>query len=348
MISRLLTQIVKPLALFSTMTPRASSPGAIAGALEVARKLQLPTRDEMLRRDPNVYHFWDSNDKLLEEAWKEWQDTDEKALALPKLDDSIIHTKLREAVDKAWEDPSHEVHVKDLWEEVAPGVYAVQFFDMEQIDVLRAWMDAAAESGIPIRPPYGIVLNRKGCMLDPRSVGYLAAPGFQSFYRNVLVDHYIRPLGRLLFPESIQAKDDSESFGFSIQYQAGGDASIRRHSDASSITFNINLDKEPTWTGSSLYFWDSATGERKTVSWKPGMAMVHLGRTQHAALPIQSGTRSNLVIWTMGKGGSRGYGDPMMMEDGSYPEEYQLSREVRWTKPTEPAQCDSWDRWSPF
>ena len=333
----------------STSVASSSSSSATKSALEKARNLQLPSREEMLMRAPTVYQFWDQNDKILEEAWKEWQQTDE-ANDLPPLDASIIHPKLRHAVDQAWEDPTQEIHLKNVLEEVAPGVYAVQFFDMDKIRVIQAWMDAAAKSGIPTRPPYGIVLNREGFMLDPRSVGYLAAPGFQSFYKDILVDHYIRPLGRLFFPESIQSKDDNTSFGFSIQYRANGDESIRRHSDAGTVTFNINLDATKSWTGSELYFWDATAGQRKTVEWKPGYAMMHLGRTQHAALPIESGNRANLVIWTMGKTKTRGYGDPMLLEDGTYPEELQLTQEERWTKPTEGNwQRDSYeDRWSPF
>ncbi|MEM1009861.1 MAG: hypothetical protein AAGJ35_12765 [Myxococcota bacterium] len=55
----------------------------------------------MLRRDHAVYDFWNQNDKVLEEAWKEWQTTSEYK-ALPKLDSSLIHPKLREVVDGIW------------------------------------------------------------------------------------------------------------------------------------------------------------------------------------------------------------------------------------------------------
>ncbi|CAB9514515.1 and iron-dependent oxygenase domain-containing protein 2 [Seminavis robusta] len=332
------------------MAPRATTTANECHALEMARNLKLPSREEMLRRDPKVYQFWSDNEECLVDAWNEWQQTDDKALALPKLDESILNPKLKQAIEAAWEDPSKEVNVKDLWEEMAPGVYGIQFFDKDKVQVLREWIDVARESGIPTRPPYGIVLNRKGLMIDPRSVGYMAAPDFQTFYQDVLVDRYIRPMGRLLFPEFIQTKDDSESFAFSIQYQAGGDESIRPHSDASTITFNINLDLEQTWTGSSLYFWDNERTTRKTVAWKPGMAMIHLGRTMHAALPIETGTRSNLVIWTFAKNGGRGYGgaDPLMLDDGRYPEEYQLSPEQRWSLPTDRSSPDSWDRFAPF
>mmetsp|Transcript_12200 Transcript_12200/g.33859 ORF Transcript_12200/g.33859 Transcript_12200/m.33859 type:complete len:314 (+) Transcript_12200:263-1204(+) len=313
----------------------------------------MPSREEMLRRDSKVYRFWDANEKLLETAWKEWQVNDKQALALPKLDSSLIHPELRAAVEAVWENPteSNERALKNLWKEVSPGVYDIPFFDMDKIHIVRQWFDQAADAGIPTRPPYGIVLNRKGFMIDPRSVGYLAAPDFQTWYRD-LVDTYVRPLGRLFFPEAILPNDDSETFAFSIQYQGqeGGDKSIRPHSDASTITFNINLDEEKTWTGSSLIFYNGG-GDNRHVEWAPGHAVMHLGRKMHAAVPIESGTRSNLVIWTMGKGGGMGYGSsnsPMAGDNGEYPEVYRLSPEQRWVKPEEQPPTQYLDRWSPF
>ena len=357
---RKLPKPVQKLALLSTfaMTPQSTSTAfshsaasVNYSALEQARKLEMPSREKILARDGSVYDFWNHNEELLEKAWEEWND--KEATNLPKLDSSLIHPKLRAAVEATWKDPSVEKEqaIRDLWQEVAPGVYAIQFLDLEQISKLRQWLDATAKAGIPTRPPYGIVLNRKGVMMDPRSVGYLAAPDVQSFYR-LLVDEYARPLGRLFFPEHIRETDDDQSFAFSIQYQgeSGGDKSIRHHTDASTVTFNINLDEQQTWTGSSLIFFTEQGN--KQVTWSPGFAVMHLGKTMHAALPIESGTRSNLVIWTMpSAGGHRAYGSvsPLATEDGCYAPEYQLSVQERWTKPKVEEGKPNWNnRWSPF
>ena len=363
------------------------------GALQYVRtKLVLPTYQETLRRDTKAYYeFWNTNDKVLQQAWKEWDETDPIAVSLPTLDDSIIHPKLRSAVNIAWKvigrtnkkekvddndttnnnsnndekDMIHEIEtsMKELWEEVAPNVYGIQFFDLQRLHKLQEWFVAIQNSGIPTRPPYGIVLNRKGCMIDSRSVGYVASPKFQSFYMDILVNSYIRPLSRLLYPRDISSQDDdSESFAFTIQYQAGGDESIRPHTDSSTITFNINLDTTQTWTGSSLYFWNTTTKtktrERFTVNWKPGYAIMHLGTTLHAATPIESGTRSNFVIWTFGtnkKNMAYGVGStssPLTLDDDDTPEEYKtmmMTPKQRWTKPTTTSvAATSWDRWSPF
>ena len=339
--------------------------------LAQARALQVPSRDAVLRRDMSVYDFWNTNEALLEDAWKEWQETDPVAKTLPPLDASLIHPTVRQAVEAIWIiKENHDVNketsdddtimaeqiesleqtLKGLWKEVAPGVYAAQFLDLSQIHKLQAWFEAAAESGIPVRPPYGIVLNRKGFMMDERSVGFWAAPAIQEFYQRILMDQYIRPLGRVFFPDSIIESDDNGSFAFSIQYQVGGDESIRHHTDASTMTFNLNLDDEKTWTGSYLYFWETLNGgKRFTVEWEPGMAVMHLGKTLHAAVPIESGTRSNWVIWTTPrKGGLGSYGSsPLTDGQGKYPPEYQLSPEQRWTKVPPPTE-KPYDRWSPF
>ena len=47
-------------------------------------------------------------------------------------------------------------------------------------------------------------------------------------------------------------------------------------------------------------------------------AIMHLGKTLHAALPIESGIRNNIVVWNMGNDGGRGYGGPLTTDDGKY------------------------------
>eukprot|EP00567_Pseudictyota_dubia_P004419 CAMPEP_0197435824 /NCGR_PEP_ID=MMETSP1175-20131217/3330_1 /TAXON_ID=1003142 /ORGANISM="Triceratium dubium, Strain CCMP147" /LENGTH=130 /DNA_ID=CAMNT_0042964943 /DNA_START=89 /DNA_END=477 /DNA_ORIENTATION=- len=110
-------------------------------SLEYARNLKLPSRDEMLRRDAKVYDFWNRNEEVLEKAWGEWNE--KEAANLPTLDGSIINPKLRAAVEAAWKDPTpeNEHAIKNLWEEVAPGVWAMQFLDLEQLHKLRQWFD---------------------------------------------------------------------------------------------------------------------------------------------------------------------------------------------------------------
>tara|TARA_R110001583_G_scaffold8952_1_gene42210 strand:+ start:10273 stop:11022 length:750 start_codon:yes stop_codon:yes gene_type:complete len=215
--------------------------------------------------------------------------------------ESLLDTKLRNAVQQAWKDPAKEVALQDLMQEVSPGVFQFQLFDPAQLAHFRHYLDEVANAKIPLRPPYGIALNRRGAMLDERSEGFLAAPNFQLFYRQVM-DKYMRPIARFLFPETMGY--DSQTFGFSINYQTGVDTSLRLHTDASAVTLNVNLNLPgETFTGSEVDFYDSLTGEKNRLTFKPGIAMIHRGNIAHAAQPIISGERTNFVMWLYGERG---------------------------------------------
>ena len=231
--------------------------------LQLARALNLPTRQAMLNREHSVQQFWSNNNELITNAWSEWELSELNQSAFT-LDDSLLDKNLREAITKAWQDPTKEHFVKSLLKEVAPDVYEFQFFDPERLSDLRGYLEQVWSSGIPMRPPYGIVLNRRGVMLDKRSSGYLAAPSFQAFYNEVL-NNYMRPISRLLFPEIMGY--DTQTFGFSIYYDPNTDASIRPHTDASAVTLNINLNLPgEEFTGSELDFYDQVTGKVTQLS----------------------------------------------------------------------------------
>ncbi|WP_017446620.1 hypothetical protein [Gayadomonas joobiniege] len=267
--------------------------------LQQARSLSLPTREQILIRSPEVQAFWHNNRTLLQNAWPQWQQS--LADGVIKLDEDLIDQKMRHAVTQAWANPELEDNVKSLWHSVVPGVYQAHLFSPQKLATLRQFFEQAAASEIPLRAPYGIALNRHGAMLDPRSEGYLAAPEFQVFYRR-LMDKYIRPIGRLLFPEITGF--DSQTFGFSIQYEAGVDASLRMHTDASSVTLNVNLNlPDESFTGSEVDFYDPSTGRKKRVTFTPGLALIHRGNVAHAAQPITSGKRTNMVLWLYGQHG---------------------------------------------
>ncbi|XHX61509.1 2OG-Fe(II) oxygenase [Pseudosulfitobacter sp. SM2401] len=266
-------------------------------SLETARTIARPSRDAMLQRDISVHHFWSQNRDLFQDAWAEW----EQGGNGHTLDASLYDPKLREAVEQAWADPTKEGAVKDLWKEVFPGVYEAQFFDPAKLSILRDYMTKVADAGIPLRPPYGISLNRGGAMLDSRSEGYLAAPNFQVFYRN-LMDAYMRPISRLLFSDVMGY--DTQTFGFSIQWQADADTSLRAHTDASSVTLNINLNLPgEDFAGSGVRFFDRETRKVSELTFASGTALIHHGSVPHESMPITQGERSNFVLWLYGNQG---------------------------------------------
>lgn len=299
--------------------------------LTKARTIIRPSRGEMLQRSPSVNRFWDENEKVFESAWGEW----EKAGNLKglTLDRSLYAPELRKAVEGAWGNPAQETLVKDLWTEVFPDVYEAQFFDPAKLSDLRTFLDRAADADIPMRPPYGLVLNRGGAMLDPRSQGYLAAPTFKAFYQD-LMDHFMRPIARLLFPDVYGY--DSQTFGFSIQWEAGKDTTLQAHTDASSVTLNINLNLPgEEFDGSAVRFMDPATKSVKDLTFAPGTALIHHGSAMHASKPITKGERHNFVLWLYGQHGQIPY------QHGQGAE--LASAAKRWTVPQIPS-----DGFAPF
>lgn len=288
--------------------------------LEQARSLVIPSRQDMLAREPSVQRFWDNNRQLLANAWGEWEEDAMRDLVIP--DETLIDSHLLNAVKAAWKKPDSESAVHKLWHEAAPGVYMAQFFDPEKLSDLRHYLNEVAHAGIPLKPPYGIVLNRHGAMLDERSEGYLAAPKFQVFYRQIL-DEFMRPVARLLFPEVMGY--DAQTFGFSIQWQAGMDTSLRLHTDASAVTMNVNMNLPgEEFTGSEVDFYDPITGKMNRLNFEPGTAMIHRGNIAHAAQPILSGERSNMVFWL--------YGDHMRIPEENVPQSAVDARQ-RWALP---------------
>ncbi len=278
-------------------------------ALSEARALILPSRQAMLHRETSVSDFWNNNRKLLEEAWEAWEIENKDNLPIP--DETLLDPRLRKAVNDAWDHPEKEAAVADLWEEVMPGVYTAQFFDLERLAEFRQYLEAVATSQIPARPPYGIQLNRYGVMLDPRSEGHLAAPNFQTFY-NDMMDRYMRPIARLLLGTYGY---DNQTFGFSIQYNPDKDKDLHPHTDASAATLNININlPDEAFTGSQVDFHDKTTGQTVQTVFEPGKAIIHRGSVPHATHPITSGQRSNLVVWLYGdrmqvpRGGESSYG----------------------------------------
>jgi len=291
-------------------------------ALERARAISRPTRDEMLQRTPSVQNFWAQNTPLFQDAWTQWEASIGQA---PILDGSLYDPKLRDAIAQAWQDPSKEGAVRDLWTEVFPGVFEAQFFDPARLSVLRDYLETVADANIPLRPPYGISLNRGGAMLDGRSEGYLAAPHFQAFYRD-LMDAYMRPISRLLFPDIVGY--DTQTFGFSIQWQADADRSLRAHTDASSVTLNLNLNLPgEAFSGSGVKFFDRETRQFAELGFAPGKALIHHGSVPHESMPITQGERTNFVLWLYGDNGQVPlYGAPY--DD--------IDAKERWTVPTAP------------
>jgi hypothetical protein len=234
----------------------------------------------------------------------------------------VMDPTLYRSIHQAWNDPSveNEDVLKDLWKQVIPGVYACQLFTPKGIQRIRHHLKAASESGIPTRRPNG--MNRFGLVLDIETQGGVSYPKIDTF-RDMVIDRYLRPLGRLFFQNYIGPGDDSSAYAFTIQYQPDKDTKLNEHSDASVVTLNINLNlPEEDYDGSSIYFVDNENGERQELTFAPGMALLHRGLHRHAALPIESGERVNMVLWL--------FGDHGYVRFAPYDEKDQMSATERW------------------
>ena len=307
-----------------------NSTESTTSALQKARHLTAPAVVSTDGGETEGLDFWTQHAPLLRKAWHEWEQTQQ---GLPVLDDSVFDHSLRAAIQRAWEAPETEDAIRLLWQPVAPQVYAAQLVQPERIPDIRAYMDAAADAGIPLRRPNG--MNRFGMVLDDQTEGAFTAHGMDDWLK-ILVNDYVRPLGRLFFREYVGAGDDSESYAFTIRYKEGEDQALREHADASLITLNLNLNvpNETDYEGSTLYFVDDETGQHHPVNFRPGMAVLHRGLTRHAAQPIVRGERTNLVVWLFGK---HGY-----VRFVPYEEREQLTRPERWKKPK--SGGNKWER----
>merc|ERR1719265_2624180 len=148
-------------------------------------------------------------------------------------------------------------------------------------------------------------MNRYGVILD--QVGMEAA-------FNGLVDAYIRPLAAMLFPELVGPRDVTEHYAFTVRYEDGGDTELAKHGDASVVTLNLCLGR-PGWQGGALRFFESGgegiyrlpEGNESAgggdLQFRTGMAVLHRGQHKHQALQLESGERTNLIVWLMGDHG---------------------------------------------
>jgi predicted 2-oxoglutarate/Fe(II)-dependent dioxygenase YbiX len=318
----------------------ASAASSHQSFLQQARDLQAPSAQAKHHGEMEGAEFWETHATLLRRAWKEWEEAlqqEQYQQYLPALNASILNPAIRSAVQTAWENPATgEREVKKLWTRVAPGVevFSCQLFDPNRIQDIRKHLDAAESSGIPTRRPNG--MNRFGLILDATNStdGSVAMQGLDDFLQNVLVDDYVRPLGRMLFPEYFgnPKNDDVDSYIFTIRYKQGHDVQLNEHSDASLVTLNVNLNlpndnehDEESYSGSSIYFVDEIDKKTKhNVTFTSGMALLHRGMTRHAALPIQEGERTNMVVWLFGEDG--------YVRTAPYEKHEQLSQKQRWQK----------------
>lgn len=324
-------------------------------ALALARSLDPPAASATLDGEFENADFWQKWGPLLRLAWDELG----RAVNAPessvgwdvegKRDDlrlglgDVVDASLARAALTARADPTAEAEraVLSLWSAAVPsapvdlGVYRTRLLTVDGLRRIRFHLDRAASSGIPTRRPNG--MNRHGVILDENVDGAVSLPALTGFVDS-LVDEIVRPVGRALFPADAGKGDDADYFSFTIRYSAEEDVELREHRDASVFTLNVNLNLPGEgYGGSALYFVDPSEESRTfNVEFEPGIALLHRGSLKHAALPIEEGSRQNLVIWLFGKGG-----DVRILP---YAENERLSVEERWERDLSSSPWSWWNQ----
>ena len=299
--------------------------------------------------------YRDEHGDLLHAAWTEW----EESISLEEMQDDyhVIEPMLSKVIDETFANPSteNESSVQSLWsssfkhadstiQRLPDGVYASQLLTQSGIAFIRSLLDKAVASGIPTRRPNG--MNRNGVILDRKVNGAIPVAPLIDLIESQIIDHVLRPVGRLLFQEYIGCNDDIEYFAFTIRYDGGDlddnmprDIKLKEHRDASVITLNVNLNlHDEGYSGSDVFFREfprtdskekSLHNDMALVKFSPGMAIIHLGAHRHGSIPIlqynhvkDDSMRYNLVIWLFGE-----HGDVRI---APYSREEQMNIVERW------------------
>jgi len=153
-------------------------------------------------------------------------------------------------------------------------------------------------------------MNRYGTLLDELGL----SPGLL----DPLMREWLRPLCAVLPPLAAAGGASLDRHkSFVVAYRLGEDEQLSEHYDNSEVTLNANLGRQFD-NGELLFFGhkDSAGGNPVAHhDWAEGggvgHAVLHLGSNVHAALPISSGERYNLVVWMRSSAHRQVAGCPM-------------------------------------
>jgi hypothetical protein len=194
-------------------------------------------------------------------------------------------------------------------EAIAAGVYALPVFSERFCELLCAELDAFARSGLPCGQPNS--MNRFGCLLDEL--------GFSPGLIDPLIREWVRPLCAALPPlAAVGGASLDRHKTFVVAYRIGEDEHLSEHFDNAEVTLNVNLGVD--FEGGELVFYghrlSAGSAPQAHHEWEAegrgvGHGVLHLGAQVHAALPIASGLRRNLVVWMRSRAHRQVAGCPM-------------------------------------
>ena len=170
------------------------------------------------------------------------------------------------------------------------------------VEEVYAYKEWAKQHRVPLTAPNS--MNRYGLALDALGLGTWAEQ---------LADLFVEPIRRNHFPDFAPITP-SGVYGFVVEYEQGKQTRLNPHYDApSALTLNVALTSSYDYEGGELVFYGARCTrhamERSEISYELehsiGRGLVHLGRRMHAAKPITSGRRFNLILWCSAKRTSR-------------------------------------------
>ena len=314
-----------------------AAPRQLASALDEARNAALLAPDvirNVSSREKGEFEadeWWERHHQLFKAARVQWGRKHHKLYAFRKHMETFVDKELLAAVFELEENASHdssstvdEGRIARLIKPTAsPNVHRIRLLTPEFCSALLEELEHAEQSGVPLRRPNG--MNRFGAILEELPGGL----GMDEMVRSI-AHRFVRPIAQMLFPWLITTADVTDHYGFVVKYNIGDDVSLAQHADASVATLNVALRSD--FTGGDLTFCgtrfvdkDPKSMGKKSVPMHelvPGEAIVHLGGTYHAAEPITSGQRANMIIWMFGEHGQ--------VRVAPYAESEQLRARQRW------------------
>ncbi|KAM8886189.1 2-oxoglutarate and iron-dependent oxygenase domain-containing protein 2 isoform 2-T2 [Spinachia spinachia] len=207
------------------------------------------------------------------------------------LQESFLAPKFRQIVEYCRSRDVSEEGLRDmLKEEAAARVYRFPVFEKSFCEDLVEELEHFEHSSAPKGRPntmnhYGILLNELG---------------FDEGFITPLRELYLQPLTSLLYPDCGGRCLDSHK-AFVVKYDMNEDLDLSYHYDNAEVTLNVSLGK--VFTEGNLYFGDMrqvplSETECSEVQHKVTEGLLHRGQHMHGALPISSGQRWNLIVWT--------------------------------------------------
>jgi len=211
--------------------------------------------------------------------------------------------------------------LRSLCREITPGVFAFRLFPasppprseeptakrpavdqqarlperlLDEVSAVEAW---AERSGWAVRRPNS--MNRYGVVFADVGLGAVI---------DALVESVVGPMVAAIWPECEGSLGGRHAF--TVRYRSGEDRRLDTHVDSSEVTLNVCLGGE--FCGGGVYFHGRrGDGDDPMTSPHPaqcllcrvshqhdsGTALLHRGDHIHGAHNIESGVRTNLIVW---------------------------------------------------